>query len=278
MGISFPKVIELRTNEALATVFAGIGAGISNPPLGWGNSALGNNALRANTDGADNTAVGMNAMLLNTTGSENCALGGSALHNNTSGISNVAIGVLALSDNTAGNSNIAIGSVSLRGNINGSNNTAVGDAAANQNTGSNNTPIGYRALSGNTSGENNVAVGARAGEFMADGISVPNVITNSVLLGEGTRVLDNHQTNQVVIGQGAIGAGSNTVTIGNTAITDTIIRGRLDASGNTFRLRTSRTPASATAPGVIGEICWDGGFVYVCTAVNTWRRAALTAW
>jgi hypothetical protein len=40
----------------------------------------------------------------------------------------------------------------------------------------------------------------------------------------------------------------------------------------------SKTPASATAPGVAGEVCWDAGYVYVCVATNAWRRAALAAW
>jgi len=53
---------------------------------------------------------------------------------------------------------------------------------------------------------------------------------------------------------------------------------QLDISGNGMRIRTPRTPASATAPGNVGDICWDAGFVYVCTATNTWRRSALTAW
>ena len=47
---------------------------------------------------------------------------------------------------------------------------------------------------------------------------------------------------------------------------------------NTLRIVISRTPTSATAPGIRGEICWDTHFVYVCIADNFWRRAALTPW
>jgi hypothetical protein len=54
--------------------------------------------------------------------------------------------------------------------------------------------------------------------------------------------------------------------------------GALDASGNTIRLRTARTPASATAAGNAGDICWDASYVYVCTATNTWRRIAHATW
>lgn len=37
-------------------------------------------------------------------------------------------------------------------------------------------------------------------------------------------------------------------------------------------------PSSATDTGVLGEIRWSNGFVYLCTATNTWLRVALTTW
>jgi hypothetical protein len=41
---------------------------------------------------------------------------------------------------------------------------------------------------------------------------------------------------------------------------------------------TPTPPASASATGTAGQIEWDTGFVYVCTATNTWKRAALSTW
>ena len=38
---------------------------------------------------------------------------------------------------------------------------------------------------------------------------------------------------------------------------------------------SNATPASASATGTAGEVRWDGDYVYVCTANNTWKRAAL---
>ena len=37
-------------------------------------------------------------------------------------------------------------------------------------------------------------------------------------------------------------------------------------------------PASAAAAGTAGEIAWDASYIYVCTATNTWKRAALSTW
>ena len=52
----------------------------------------------------------------------------------------------------------------------------------------------------------------------------------------------------------------------------------LDINADAARLRTARTPASASAPGAPGTICWDADYVYVCVAADTWKRAALSAW
>ena len=52
----------------------------------------------------------------------------------------------------------------------------------------------------------------------------------------------------------------------------------LDVNADTIRVRTARTPASASASGGGGEICWDSNYIYVCTATNTWKRTAIATW
>jgi hypothetical protein len=52
----------------------------------------------------------------------------------------------------------------------------------------------------------------------------------------------------------------------------------LDVNADTIRVRTARTPASASATGATGEICWDANYIYVCTATNTWKRTAISTW
>ena len=34
-------------------------------------------------------------------------------------------------------------------------------------------------------------------------------------------------------------------------------------------------PATATSTGTTGQIATDAGFIYVCTATNTWKRVAI---
>jgi hypothetical protein len=52
----------------------------------------------------------------------------------------------------------------------------------------------------------------------------------------------------------------------------------LDVTSDTIRLRTSKTPASASAAGNAGDHCWDSSFFYICVATNAWKRAAIATW
>ena len=65
---------------------------------------------------------------------------------------------------------------------------------------------------------------------------------------------------------------------GRLGLGTTAPSGLLDVNDNKIRVRTARTPASATASGNAGEVCWDTSYLYVCTATNTWRRVALASW
>jgi hypothetical protein len=52
----------------------------------------------------------------------------------------------------------------------------------------------------------------------------------------------------------------------------------IDVDSDVIRLRTAKTPASASATGNSGDICWDASYLYVCTAANTWKRVAIATW
>lgn len=54
--------------------------------------------------------------------------------------------------------------------------------------------------------------------------------------------------------------------------------GQVTFAGDNVIIATSKTPSSASDTGTTGAVCWDSGFVYVCTATNTWKRAAIATW
>jgi polygalacturonase len=39
-----------------------------------------------------------------------------------------------------------------------------------------------------------------------------------------------------------------------------------------------KTPSSATATGIKGDLAWDSSYFYICTATNTWHRVAHAIW
>lgn len=51
-----------------------------------------------------------------------------------------------------------------------------------------------------------------------------------------------------------------------------------DSGGVTEIAQIVGVPASASATGRAGQIAYDSGYVYVCTATDTWKRAALSTW
>jgi len=67
--------------------------------------------------------------------------------------------------------------------------------------------------------------------------------------------------------------GDGKVGIGTTSPT-----ALLDVNTDVLRLRTSKTPTSATDTGNAGDICWDSSYIYVCVATNTWKRATISTW
>lgn len=58
----------------------------------------------------------------------------------------------------------------------------------------------------------------------------------------------------------------------------------LQVAGNTVSVlpwlfpTIGQVPALATSPCTTGTMAWDSQWLYVCTATDTWRRTALTAW
>lgn len=184
------------------------------------NTAVGKSALSKNSSGDDNTAVGSSA-LLNNVSSDNTAVGGATLTSNTSGARNTGIGGATMNSNSTGNDNTSIGYRSLFSNTSGSNNIAVGIEALYSNTnGGNNVAAGRRSLYLLATGSNNTAVGDWAGQYAGGGLTANVSASTSTFIGGNTRAQANGESNQTVIGYGAIGNGSNTVTIGNTSITD----------------------------------------------------------
>jgi hypothetical protein len=180
---------------------------------------------RGGGDSATNTILGDNPLTTNSTGVNNTALGQNTLTSNTTGSNNTAVGYFALRFNTVSGANTAIGSTSLL-NLN--------------------------------SGQNNAALGRNAGRYIADDSTSLTIANQSVFIGTDTKPLANSQTNQIVIGYNAIGAGTNTATLGNTSIVDTILRGRVNIQQYATGSRPAYVKGALIYDSTLGKLVVGG--------------------
>ena len=146
-GITTPDVDS--TNDSIINgVTVGRGAGaVAN------NTAVGYQALSANTTGAQLTAVGTNAGFTNTTGADNTFIGYSAGYSNNTGSYNTVLGKEALAYNTTASYNTAVGF----------------QAGYSNTTGYDNTFVGYYSGQGDTTGYRNTFVGNSSGYYITTG-------------------------------------------------------------------------------------------------------------
>ena len=209
------------------------------------------------TDGSTNTAIGMGVLGSNTTGYDNTGIGYLALTYNREGFENTAIGYGALKgaggSNIGANSNTAVGSFSLLSNR----------------TGSGNTAIGHRSLIENTTGIKNTANGSGAGEFIADGSTKNTNSDYSVYVGSNTKASADDAQNEIVIGYNAIGAGSNTVQLGNTSITNVKTSGTITAGTVTYPNAHNTTAGQVLTTNAAGVASWTTPDPGLPTSSNT---------
>ena len=74
--------------------------------------------------------------------------------------------------------------------------------------------------------------------------------------------------------------------VGNVKISGTILGTALNLGAGSLNISAtiglqmplSLAPASAGATGIAGQLVCDTGFIYVCTATNTWKRVAIATW
>ena len=77
----------------------------------------------------------------------------------------------------------------------------------------------------------------------------------------------------IVLGTSVYDEANNRLGLGTSSPTET-----LDVNNDTIRVRSSKTPSSASDTGTQGQWAWDSNYIYVCTATDTWKRAALSTW
>jgi hypothetical protein len=128
-------------------------------------------------------------------------------------------------------------------------------------TASFNNALGHGALANIGVGSDNIAIGMWAGWYYGPtGSSGPlSKADQSIFIGRFTSALDNNTINEIVIGDYAIGNGSNTVTLGNDLVTKTYLKGAVYIGGTTIN---SNDRLVVSSGGIASLIVDSNGSVY----------------
>ncbi len=136
--------------------------------------------------------------------------------------------------------------------------------------------VAYASAAGRLAGSAKLTWDNTAGTLTLTGGTLQSTITKGLVVnsGIGSAVADSFNakssTDQYMIYANAV---NGFVGIGTNAPTR-----KLHIVDDGIRIQTAKTPASATATGNAGDICWDASYVYVCVATNTWKRSAIVTW
>lgn len=248
---SFDTVTAGPTTPTVPLVAAQpINGGTVSFPVSPGGTYLGYRAgAQSPGNGTYNTFVGYECGYQCTTGYNNAFGGLQTGAACTTGYANSGWGLQVLQYLTTGAFNSGYGIHALLSLETGIANTAVGGGSMEYLiSGSSNTAIGMYA-GRDVTGSANVFIGNRAGQG--------NTAINNRLY------IANNETTTLIYGE----FDNQKVVIDGTLTTDQYILSDLNVA-----------PASATATGTKGEIRVTANYIYVCTATNTWVRAALSTW
>ena len=221
--------LENTTNANTGIIYKGANKFIHNFKHPTGNTAIpdGRNIFIGD---AGNFTMGSTA-IYTFEGSDNVGIGDDTLRENSTGYDNIAIGTRSLYLNTIGESNIAVGRNVLAWNS----------------TGVYNTAVGVLALQYSTTTGHNIAIGSYAGSYISGGVITNQTPGAGLYLGNYTRALADGGINEIVIGYGATGAGSNTVTLGNNSIVTTLLNGNVGIGTTTPASKLDiKSPAIST--------------------------------
>lgn len=217
----------------------------------------------------DGVATVNNRMVVSRGGS--VFIGGTTTGQNQTGSDqrNVGIGELVLPSLTTGQNIVAIGRAAGFNLTNANEVMAIGAGAFVQATSNSRlTGVGTSAGANITTGTDIVAIGHSAGRYRGTGTDTHTSGSQGTYIGASARAeASGGTTNEIVIGYNAVGAGSNTATLGNTSLTgiytsaDLFLRGgdaHFGVTGTTRGVSNHYRGASTNTPGTTMLEALDG--------------------
>ena len=198
-------------------------------------TGLGLQAYKINTTARYFTVSGVQGMVID---QNLTALGRNAgnaiITSNATAVRTVLIGANAGQNITTGTSNVIVGVAG--GNVTtGSDNSLFGDLAGyNLNIGYGNIIVGAQAGRFLNSGYQNIFIGQGAGSYLTNGSTQVTTAFQNIAIGRNVRLSTINDSNSIIIGDTALGLGSNSTVLGNSSTTFTSIpAGNMTVGGTT---------------------------------------------
>lgn len=177
-------------------------------------------------------------------------------------------------------------SVGISSSLASLHNLFIGGGGGYNTTGNSNSCTGLSCLYFNTTGTYNFGGGYQAGRYISGGSTANQTSLNSTYLGANTMALASGDTDETVIGYNATGAGSHTVVMGASTVTDvydgsatpTATHHALayESDGTTFTIASGcGSPGSLVGGGTAGS--FTAGQT-ACAPVLTFSHTAPHGW
>lgn len=153
--------------------------------------------------------------------------GNAIITSNATAVRTVLVGAQAGQNITTGTSNVIVG-VAGANVTTGSDNSLFGDIAGFViNSGYGNTIIGAQAGRFLNSGYQNIFIGQGAGSYLANGSTQVTTAFQNIAIGRNARLSTINDSNSIIIGDTALGLGTNTTVIGNSSTVTAAVYGNL---------------------------------------------------
>lgn len=247
--------VAARSSQGQYAIAMGTAAGYSGQSANA--VAIGTRAGQS-TQGENAVAVGIFA---GNTGQGNGAVAvGPEAGKTSQGVQGTALGIAAGSV-SQGNGSVAVGSFAgqynqkdfaiaigsgAAANSQGYGAIAIGVESTTINQGDYSIAIGFTASNGNIQPNNSIIIDATNSQLAATG---PGLFVSPVRSAEGANVSLSYNTSTKEITYSA-----------NTFVSNTYV------------------PSTTSSAGTMGQITFDGNYVYICVGTNSWKRANLSTW
>jgi hypothetical protein len=187
----------------------------------------------------------------NASGDQNLAIGAGAMNGVSTGTRNTAVGFFAMLSyvGSSFDNNTSLGYSNLVSLTTGSGNTSVGAEAMLSNAiGTHNTSIGNQSLI-NVTGHENIGIGKSSGATISTG-------SQNTIIGTNADALVNNLNNATAIGYEAKVASSNTIQLGNAAVSNVKTSGTITAGAITLP-NTDGTSGQVLTTNGSGIVAWN---------------------